>query len=181
MNIDKAKLKTLWYEDAEGNEVDRDSKDMVYQVANFPLEIQTRRLKMVTTADVAACKHKRKYIKRTFGWIDRIKGRECQACHGTQVRKWYQPWGRKWDANGSRPAFSSTVGICNDTTILAMANSGDYTLGEAMLAYSKACEKCSNVLAYKYSNGKEGYAENSKDWKQCNTSCLWCGKQSNKK
>lgn len=174
MKIDKTKLKTLWYEDAKGNEVEQDSKDVLYQVSRFPLEVRTKHLKLITQKDVDKCKHKRRYIKRTFGWIDGIKGRECQKCRGTQVRKWWQPWGRKWKGYGSREEFVGTTHIGNGEILLLMANSGDYTLSEAIIAYSQSCEKCINVLWHKYTNGQEGYAENSEEWQKCGTSCEWC-------
>jgi hypothetical protein len=47
-----------------------------------------------------------------------------------------------------------------------MANSGDYTLAEAMALYASCCERCMNVLAYKYLDGKDGYAEYSDEWKK---------------
>ena len=174
MNIDKSKLKTLWYEDENGNEVSEDSGTAKYQISRFPLEVSTKHLIFVNKKEVDECKHQHKYIKRTFGWTNGIKGRECQKCHGTQVRKWWQPWGRKWDAYGSRIAFTGTVNIGDENIILAMANSGDYTLSEAIIAYSMACERCSNELWYKYTNGKEGYAEGSDEWKKCHTQCKWC-------
>lgn len=180
MNIDKTKLKTLWYEDENGKEIDADVRCEIpptaakYQVSRFPLEVRTTFLRFVSQEEVSKCKHKHKYIKRTFGWQDGMKGRECQNCNGTQVRKWWQPWGRKWDAHGSRPAFTGTTTIGDGRILLAMANSGDYTLEEAMIAYSEACEKCANVLWHKYTNGQEGYPEGSEEWNKCGTSCKWC-------
>ena len=66
------------------------------------------------------------------------------------------------------------IGIGNEKIILAMANSGDYTLSEAIYVYATSCERCTNVLAYKYLNGEDGYAEYSEEWKKCNTSCRYC-------
>ena len=66
------------------------------------------------------------------------------------------------------------MGKGNEEIILAMANSGDYTLSEAIYVYAKACERCANALAYKYLNGADGYEEYSEEWKKCNTSCRWC-------
>ena len=34
--------------------------------------------------------------------------------------------------------------------VLAMANSGDYTLGESILIAANACERCLNVLGHTY-------------------------------
>lgn len=179
MKIDKNSLKTLWYEDKEGKKipyVEGMPKNAAYQVSNFPLEVRETHLKLIKQEEVAACKHKRKNIRRTDGWIKGIKGRECKCCYGTQVRKWWQPWGRKWDAYGSRKVFESSVHLSNATgkLLVAMVNSGDYTLAEAILVYSKACERCANVLWHKYTQGKEGYEEYSEEWNKSNTNCIFC-------
>lgn len=58
--------------------------------------------------------------------------------------------------------------------ILAMANSGDYTVSEAITVIANACERCINVLTYMYLDGKDGYPEHSESWKQCNTVCDFC-------
>lgn len=187
MNIDKSMLKTLWYEDEDGNELrtaDLSRTEMadscepnnaLYQVSRFPLEVRQTHLKLIRQKDVDKCRHPFKYRKRTGGWIDGIKGRECKMCHGTQVRKWWQPWGFKWDGAGSREIFAGTTHIGGDgRLLLAMANSGDFTLAEAILAYSMACERCMNVLWNKYLPGEDGYEEFSEDWKKCGTSCQFC-------
>ena len=58
--------------------------------------------------------------------------------------------------------------------IVSMVNSGDYTLEEAIFVYCNSCERCMNVLLYKYLNGADGYKEYSEEWKKCNTVCEWC-------
>lgn len=179
MKIDKSKLKTLWYEDEKGEElpdVENAREGAAYQVSNFPLEIRKTHLKLIKQKDVDACKHKRAWIKRTGGWVNGVKGRECQCCHGTQVRKWWQLWGSKWDGCGSRKVFESSVHLGDSTgeLLVEMVNSGDYTLGEAILVYSKACERCANVLWHKYTQGKEGYEEYSEEWNKANTQCDFC-------
>lgn len=58
--------------------------------------------------------------------------------------------------------------------IVAMVNSGDYTLEEAIFVYTNACERCSNVLLHKYLNGADGYEEYSEEWYKANTVCDWC-------
>lgn len=70
--------------------------------------------------------------------------------------------------------WSTHIGGGNQDVILAMVNSGDYTLAEAMALYASCCERCANVLAYKYLNGKDGYEEYSDEWKKCNTVCRYC-------
>lgn len=66
------------------------------------------------------------------------------------------------------------IGKSNEDVIVAMVNSGDYTLSEAIVLWSQSCERCMNVLAYKYLNGKEGYEEYSYEWEKCNTVCKFC-------
>lgn len=61
--------------------------------------------------------------------------------------------------------------------ILAMTNSGEYTLPEAIAVSEEACERCSNVLAYNYLNGEDGYVEGSEEWLKCNTECRFCRKR----
>lgn len=60
---------------------------------------------------------------------------------------------------------SCHIGEGNEPVIMAMVNSGDYTLSEALAVYANACERCANVLAYKYLNGKDGYAEYIEEWR----------------
>ena len=66
------------------------------------------------------------------------------------------------------------IGGGNSDVIVAMVNSGDYTLPEAISVYGSACERCANVLIYKYLNGKDGYPEHSEQWEACNTECYFC-------
>ena len=70
--------------------------------------------------------------------------------------------------------FTCHIGRGNEDVLLAMANSGDYTLSEAIAVWANACERCMNVLTYKYLNGKDGYPEFSDEWKKCNTVCAYC-------
>ena len=70
--------------------------------------------------------------------------------------------------------FNTSIGGGNQDVIMAMVNSGDYTLPEALVVFASACERCMNVLAYKYLNGADGYAEHSEEWEKCNTKCDFC-------
>ena len=69
---------------------------------------------------------------------------------------------------------SCLIGGGNESVILAMANSGDFRLSEALAVYANCCERCANVLAYKYLNGADGYPEHSREWNRCNTICEYC-------
>lgn len=70
--------------------------------------------------------------------------------------------------------MNTHIGKGNEEVITAMVNSGDYTISEAIILWARSCERCMNVLAYKYLNGKDGYPEHSYEWNKCNTSCKFC-------
>lgn len=57
---------------------------------------------------------------------------------------------------------------------VAMVNSGDYDLYEALAVLAQSCERCCNVLWNKYLPGVDGYAEYSEEWQKCNTVCEFC-------
>ena len=42
------------------------------------------------------------------------------------------------------------------------------------LYITSECERCGNVLLYKYLNGKDGYEEYSQEWEKANTECDFC-------
>lgn len=93
--------------------------------------------------------------------------------------KWFRRWMKK--KHRKEKTFKRMVtfntGFRSDFSqrcIVAMVNSGDYTLAEAIYVYCNACERCMNVLLYKYLNGEDGYEEYSEEWKKCNTECDWC-------
>lgn len=69
--------------------------------------------------------------------------------------------------------FNTGFGAMQDV-IIAMVNKGDYTLAEAIVLCATCCERCMNVLAYKYLDGKDGYAEYSGEWYRANTICKFC-------
>jgi hypothetical protein len=179
MKISKEHLETLWYEDEQGNRIacaenEYHPEGAVYQVSRFPKTLTTTHLRLINQTDVDKCRHPRKYIVPTYGWIDGIVGRECKLCHGTQTKKKGHLWPRKWDGYGSRQANSFNSTWNDEKTVLGMVNSGEYTLEEAIIIYATSCERCMNVLAHKYSNGEEGYEEYSDEWKRCNTVCRFC-------
>ena len=86
--------------------------------------------------------------------------------------------------NNVIPDDSNEVGYTpNDAmdVICAMVQSGDYTFEEAVCIWVNACERCMNVLTYKYTNGKDGYPEHSEEWEKCNTCCDFCEETDNEK
>jgi hypothetical protein len=179
MKINKEDLKILWYEDENGKVIPNPDEMVTppgarYQVSRFPQSLTTTHLRLVDQEEVDKCRHPKRYVHPTYGWIDGIVGRECSLCRGTQTKKKWHFWPKKWGGHGSRLAFSFNSTWNDDKTVLAMVSSGDFTLSEAIIAYATACERCMNALAYKYSNGEEGYAEHSPGWEKCRTSCKFC-------
>lgn len=57
---------------------------------------------------------------------------------------------------------------------VAMVNSGDYDLYEALGILAQCCERCTNVLWNKYLPGEDGYEEYSEAWKMAGTVCDFC-------
>ena len=135
MDIRKDNLKTLWFEDKDGNCVGEPyfkneptvPKKAVYQVTRFPTELTTTCLKLTPE-------------------------------EGEEI--------------GSRKVYSGTSSWPEDL-VLAIANSGDYSLSASIIIAATSCERCMNVLAHKY--GLDwGYAEGSEEWRKTNTSCQFC-------
>lgn len=185
MNIDREKLKMgIWYEDKNGKMIKKTDdyscdipEGVVTYHSCFPLEVTEKIYKVHDKNEKSSCKHKRKWWEKDNGLIKGYKGHTCAACGCSQLRKWWQPWGRKWDYGTEATLLlehHTGIGGGNQDLILAMVNSGDYTLKEAIAVLASACERCLNVLAYKYLNGADGYAEHSEEWKKCNTVCDFC-------
>lgn len=178
MKITKDQLETLWYEDENGKEIKSSIEDCCqpvgakYQVSQFPNILRTTHLELISQDNVDKCNHPRKSIKPTYGWIDGIVGRRCNLCGGTQTKKKWSLWPKKWEGYGSREIVSFNSGWSQDL-VLAMANSKEYTLGEAIIIAARSCERCMNALAHKYSLDW-GYEEHSEDWEKCGTSCKFC-------
>ena len=83
----------------------------------------------------------------------------------------------KWErGNEHYPLMTGNthLGKLSQECVVAMVNSGDYELDEALVVMATACERCGNVLIYKYLNGKDGYEEYSEEWKRANTICDFC-------
>ena len=180
MLINKEQLETLWYEDENKNRISQTAeskKDLAvplnakYQISQRPFTLRTTRLRLISQEDVDKCKHPEKFIK-PYDLNNGFVGRECSLCNGTQTRKKEELWGKEWNASGSREVYSIDSSWSEDLA-LALANSGDYTLSEAIIIAAKSCERCMNVLANKY--GLDwGYDEGSEKWNKCGTSCEFC-------
>ena len=186
MKIKKEHLKTLWYEDKDGNFVGKpDLKkglnvphNAAYQISRFPNVLRTKYLYLIKQKDIDKCKHPKKHIKKTDGWADDVYGRKCNACGGTQTRAAWHLWPKKWYGCGSREVASANSSWSEDL-VLVIANSGDYSLSEAIIIAATSCERCMNVLADKY--GLDwGYEEGSEEWEKTGTSCQFCEEEADK-
>lgn len=171
---------TIWYEDEDGNRLPYDINDFirpkgaVFHATQFANVVRTTVSRFVLRQQVDACDHDPTWVKRTGGWIDGIKGRECQKCHGTQVVSEEEfpgdSWPETWDADGSRLFYSCESSYSQD---LVVAMLRDYELGDAILIAVNCCERCMNSLAHCY--GLDwGYPEFSEEWNKSNTECPFC-------
>lgn len=72
--------------------------------------------------------------------------------------------------------LTSCTNISRDSgqLLVAMVNSGDYDLYEAMGILARCCERCLNVIWNKYLPDIDGYAEFSEEWHKANTFCEFC-------
>lgn len=66
------------------------------------------------------------------------------------------------------------MGDTGEKCVVAMVNSGEYTLREALVVYTTACKRCVNVLINKYLGDTEGYQEYGEEWQKANTQCAFC-------
>lgn len=196
MIIDTSKLHTLWRENADGDVwtypdgacPGSEPKGFIYQHSIFPNHLQHTCLRSVLSTEVETCDHDPEFIKRTGGWIDGVKGRECMKCNGTQVINEDEEWPEKWDANGSRRVFEGSNGYSVELALamcrpsfkerLVAASRGffrlkTYPLDVAIRIAADNCERCMNVLLYKYGQN-DGYREFSEEWHRCGTTCHFC-------
>ena len=157
MNIDLSKFKVFWYELEDGTQVDEVPKDYSGYVSYwsaFPCQF---------TEEMC------NYVYYPKKWWEKLLLRIDPKLQG----KWNVTKGRTYR---SAFDFHTTYNAMSDV-IVAMVNSGDYTLEQAIWICAKSCERCMNVLSDKYL-GRNGYAEFSDEWHKCNTVCLFCENES---
>ena len=161
MKINYEKLeKKYWFEDANGNEVvpeaiktKYDDSEAVYYHRCFPLELHDYIDEYCYHPKNPIIKFLCRKSRLFYKWISKDKPRTFKTIlDGTTT------FGSKWSQD----------------CIVAMVNSGDFTLEQAIWVYANACERCMNALCYKYLDGKEGYEEYSEEWEKCNTVCDFC-------
>jgi len=151
MKINK-EFKTHWFEDENGNVVERDDPNADFYNSCHPCEINREVSEY--------CYHPRNKLikflcknKRLYKIISRGKPKTFR-----HISTWATTYGSKWSQD----------------CVVAMVNSGEYTLEQAIWVYTHACERCMNVLLYKYLNGANGYEEFSEKWAKAYTSCDFC-------
>ena len=64
---------------------------------------------------------------------------------------------------------------------VAMVNSGDFDLSDALAVLAQCCERCCNVLWNKYLPEEDGYEEFSEEWYKANTVCEFCKDSDNRR
>lgn len=189
IQIKKEMIPILWYENEKGEKhVPTENQlkgnmsipdGFLYQHSQFPTTLTHNVLRLTVMDEVDSCQHPEASIQQTDGWVDGVEGRECNKCGGTQTKSKDQPWPKKWSSNGSRHVMTVNNGWSEDL-VLAIANSGDWNLRDAILVVANSCERCMNALAHKYGL-KWGYPEFGDEWKKTGTSCEFCESDSKSK
>ena len=158
MKIDLNKMRHFWWEDAEGNILDlephrcpteEEKEKYPYYHSEFPCQLHH---------NISHYDYHPKGIQKFLIKLPFI---------GEHVKK---KIGKTFK---DICTFNTTYRSGSDC-IVAMVNSGDYTLEQAIWVYANACERCMNALCYKYLNGEDGYEEYSEEWKKCGTECDFC-------
>ena len=70
--------------------------------------------------------------------------------------------------------FCTSLSRASGRLAVAMVNSGDYELTDALGVLAHCCERCLNVLWNKYLPEEDGYEEFSEEWHKANTVCDFC-------
>jgi hypothetical protein len=158
MNIDLSNMRKCWWEDEQGNILDIDSKRVPTneEIEEYPFYHSCFPCQIHHSVSYYGYHPKGIYkllIKLPFlkNYVEKKIGKTFRDI----------------------VTFNTTYKGGSDC-IVAMVNSGDYTLEEAIWVFTTACERCMNVLCFKYLDGKEGYPECSDEWVKCNTICDFC-------
>lgn len=158
MKIDLTRMRVSWWEDEEGNVLaleddrlptDEEKEKYPYYHFEFPCQIHHR---------ISHYGYHPTGVQRFLIKLPVI---------GKRLKK------KLGKTHRELGTFSTTFNAGSDC-IVAMVNSGDYTLGQAIWIYTNSCERCMNALCYKYLDGKDGYEEYSEEWQKCNTECDFC-------
>lgn len=158
MNIDLTKFRNCWWEDSNGNILETnleiaecpDGDENFYFFRCFPCRVTTEASRYGYHPKginklLIKVPFIKKYIKKKIGKTFKFS----LSCDTTLT--------------------SADTQKC----VVAMVNSGDYTLEQAMWVCANACERCINALINKYL-GDGGYDEYSDEWCKSKTRCDFC-------
>lgn len=165
MNIDLSKMMYSWYEDETGKKYDLDAYADKYTLPDGHYYTLHSAFPLQFNEEISSYGHRPK------GKLERWLCNHFPKYYERQSKKHRKDW-------TFRPILTtSTAYAAMSDCIVAMVNSGDYTLTQAVWIAANSCERCMNVLCYKYLNGADGYPEFSAAWKECNTCCEFCADQ----
>ena len=163
MKIDVSKMKLFWWEDENGNVLELDEDRLPTESEMEIYKYYHREFPCILTHAISVYDYHPRGVYKFLIKLP-IVGERIKRKIGKTFKDIY--------------AFNTTYSGGSDC-IVAMVNSGDYTLEQAIWIYANSCERCMNALCFKYLNGKEGYEEYSDEWIKCNTVCDFCKEADN--
>lgn len=186
MKINSDDLVLSYYEDDKGNKCisnfDDSHPEGYRHLIIIDLSIRTKNYIIAQKKDIEKCSH--------IASISEKNGYEfCEVCLG---KRFYDS--EEWHCGSlATSTFRSTY---NSEVVLALSRPSlkqklyytirnkkkpkIYTLDEAIIIATTACERCVNTLAYQY-GCSYGYPEMSDEWFRANTKCKFCAKMPNEK
>ena len=168
------------YLDSEGNYIDAKKEKPKHETECDPISITVTHRRLFYEDDVKKCKHEMRYrtINHSCDSVEEV----CRKCNGYRIIESQYckdneiPLPTNWELNCSmKTIFTSCthIGKFSQDCVIAMVTSGDFTLQEALYVMGNSCERCMNVLTYKYL-GIDGYEEYSDEWYLAGTECDFC-------
>ena len=158
MKIDLTKMRFHWWEDEQGNILEIDSDEV-------PTEEEREKYPFYHSCFPCQIHHNISHYDYHPSGIYKLLIK--LPLIGTHVKK-------KFGKTFKNLCTINTTYNSGSDCIVAMVNSGDYTLQQAIWIYANSCERCMNALCYKYLNGTDGYPEHSEEWDKCGTVCQFC-------
>lgn len=157
MNIDLSQMEISWIEDEHGNHYALDDTESLIGYDGYLA------LHHCSPCELYHVIHSYNYHPKN--WFMKL------LCKNKKFYKKMQKKERTFEQliTGTTTYRSPWAQEC----IVAMVNSGDYTLEQAIWVFGHSCERCMNVLLFKYIH-KDGYEEYSEEWNKANTYCNFC-------
>lgn len=158
MYINLKERKYYWFEDENGNKYDEILNENSHGVFTYHTDWSCQ----VSESIDEFCYHPKNWFMKLL-------------CRNKKIFRFFNQ--RKDRTFKHLLTFNTTFGSkWAQECIVAMVNSGDFTLDDAIWVFTHSCERCMNVLLYKYLNGSDGYQEGSREWTRANTQCEFCKK-----